>query len=137
MSPREHALRDAANAVLACVPPELDAPEPYRFVPLRTAPDVLEEGWAMRHCVWSYVEAAKAGRVMLWSIRANGRRVATLAVWLAPFVSGRVAAALARFDEQPGRRVVAGSIEGLAWGLLFAVTLVYLRGQTAFIYFQF
>ncbi|MBL8956022.1 MAG: MBOAT family protein [Myxococcaceae bacterium] len=61
----------------------------------------------------------------------------TLAVWSAPWVSGRLESGWSRLQTRPRRLAFAAGLEGLAWGLLFAVSLVYLRGQTAFIYFQF
>jgi D-alanyl-lipoteichoic acid acyltransferase DltB (MBOAT superfamily) len=58
--------------------------------------------------------------------------VATLAVWAAPAVGG----GLARFAASlPPAVALVG--RGVAWGLLIAVSLVYLRGQTSFVYFQF
>lgn len=63
--------------------------------------------------------------------------VVTGCVWLAPWVTTRAAARWTRLREATGSGVFADGLEGLAWGLLLSVALVYLRGQTAFIYFQF
>lgn len=77
---REQALRESANVTLPCQPPELEFPGPYRLIPLRTAAALLEEGWTMRHCAWSYVDDAQAGLVMAWSVQFADRHVATLGI---------------------------------------------------------
>jgi D-alanyl-lipoteichoic acid acyltransferase DltB (MBOAT superfamily) len=62
----------------------------------------------------------------------------TLAVWLAP-LAGRWAVAVAgRAQEKRGAvGLVFGLAQGGLVGAMVALALVYLRGQNAFIYFQF
>jgi alginate O-acetyltransferase complex protein AlgI len=63
----------------------------------------------------------------------------TLATWLAPIAGDgwRKWAAIGAGQEKPLRATSFAIGEGLALGLMSALILVYLRGQTAFIYFQF
>jgi len=62
----------------------------------------------------------------------------TLAIWLAPWAAGW---ATAPAEAEGGKPSLAGVVYSIAQGGLVGVMLVlcliYLRGQTAFIYFQF
>lgn len=50
----------------------------FEFVPLRSCEDLYLEGAAMRHCVASYSREVMAGTARIFSVRQDGRRVATL-----------------------------------------------------------
>ena len=50
------------------------------FVALQTGKALQAEGAAMHHCVASYWENVAEGKSRVYSIRENGRRVATLEV---------------------------------------------------------
>lgn len=50
----------------------------YEFTPLRCADDVVAEAVAMKNCLRSYGYDLAHNRSRLWSVRMNGRRVATL-----------------------------------------------------------
>jgi hypothetical protein len=52
----------------------------YRFVQLATAEALREEGDAMHHCVRSYWGDVAAGACLIFSVRRDGKRVATLEV---------------------------------------------------------
>jgi hypothetical protein len=52
----------------------------YEFVPLRSADDIAEEAAAMQNCLRTYGPDLAHNRSRLWSVRMNGRRVATLRV---------------------------------------------------------
>ncbi len=54
--------------------------EGLEFVPLVTRNDLEAEGTAMSNCVGSYHEQVVYGQVMLFSVRRNGERVATVEV---------------------------------------------------------
>jgi PcfJ-like protein len=51
----------------------------YELVPIDNTKDLYLEGKAMHHCVASYSEAALTGALCIYSIRQNGKRVATVA----------------------------------------------------------
>ena len=50
----------------------------YQFVPLRCADDIVAEAAAMKNCLNTYGYNLAHNRSRLWSVRMNGRRVATL-----------------------------------------------------------
>ncbi len=50
------------------------------FVRLRTPGDLREEGQAMNHCVGTYVSNVAKGCSLIYSLRDNGSRVATLEI---------------------------------------------------------
>lgn len=60
-------------------------------------------------------------------------------VWSAPWLSARADALSKRLRGNDGERPAFAwwAVEGLSIGVLSAITLIYLHGQTAFIYFQF
>jgi alginate O-acetyltransferase complex protein AlgI len=59
------------------------------------------------------------------------------AVWCAPWLWKLGQRGLADTDTDASRRSPAAAFRGLAAGIMLALCLVYLRGKTAFIYFQF
>lgn len=60
-------------------------------------------------------------------------------VWSAPWLSARADAWMKKLrgDESVKPAYASWAVEGLSLGILSAITLIYLHGQTAFIYFQF
>lgn len=50
----------------------------YEFVPLRSAEEIVEEANAMDNCLKTYGYNLAHNRSRLWSVRKDGRRVATL-----------------------------------------------------------
>jgi hypothetical protein len=50
----------------------------YRFLPLRTAAELEEEGQAMEHCVADYADHVAAGTRLIFSIRRGKKRMATM-----------------------------------------------------------
>jgi len=52
----------------------------YEFTPLRCAGDVVAEAIAMKNCLRTYGYNLAHNQSRLWSVRMNGRRVATLRV---------------------------------------------------------
>jgi hypothetical protein len=52
----------------------------FRFLPLRSAEELREEGERMDHCVATYAAKAAAGACMIYSIRRGGKRVATMEI---------------------------------------------------------
>jgi hypothetical protein len=50
----------------------------YEFVPLRCADEIVAEAVAMKNCLKTYGANLAHNRSRLWSVRMNGRRVATL-----------------------------------------------------------
>lgn len=60
----------------------------FSFTALQSGESLFAEGAAMRHCVASYIRSVVTGTSRIYSIRQNGRRVATLE--LAPIDSKKV-----------------------------------------------
>ena len=52
----------------------------YEFVPLRSFGELIEEGRAMRNCVQTYGFGLAHHHLRLWSVRKDGRRVATVSL---------------------------------------------------------
>ena len=52
----------------------------YRFLPLRSADDLNEEGMRMRNCVAAYREKVAVGACLIYSIRIGEKRVATMEI---------------------------------------------------------
>lgn len=52
----------------------------FAIVPLCTANELQEEGWAMNHCVASYASEVEQGHCLIFGIRQDGQRVATVEV---------------------------------------------------------
>lgn len=50
----------------------------FEIVPLRSGADLIEEGTLMRHCVPSYMRDIMAAKSCIYSMRKDGKRVATL-----------------------------------------------------------
>lgn len=71
--------RNIREARLAHVNPET-AVKGITFVRLRTLRDLEEEGVAMNHCVASYGQTLARGCSVLYSLREEGNRVATLQI---------------------------------------------------------
>jgi hypothetical protein len=60
-------------------------------------------------------------------------------VWLAPFAIKQMESVRNRWTDAASSRssFALWAADGMTLGVLLAITLVYLHGQTAFIYFQF
>jgi hypothetical protein len=56
----------------------------YRFLPLRSAAELQEEGERMKHCVATYAGRVAAGTCLIYSVRRGGKRVATMEIAPAP-----------------------------------------------------
>lgn len=54
----------------------------WEIVELTTAKALSEEGLAMRHCVATYASSCVAGHEAIFSMRCNGKRIATISVEL-------------------------------------------------------
>lgn len=81
---------------------------------------------------WEYPQRVLAGTYYLHAA------VLTLAVWLAPVATRMIAArAGAQEAEQRQGGAVFWLAQGCVLGVMMVLCLIYLRGQTAFIYFQF
>jgi len=52
----------------------------YEFVPLRSFEDLTEEARTMRNCVRTYGHNVKHNLSRLWSVRKDGKRIATLEI---------------------------------------------------------
>lgn len=52
----------------------------YRFIPLLTPEDLREEGDRMSNCVATYIAKVATGACLLYSIRLDGRRLATMEI---------------------------------------------------------
>jgi hypothetical protein len=52
----------------------------YRFMPLLTPGELIEEGGKMNNCVATYAAKAAEGACLIYSIRRGGRRVATMEI---------------------------------------------------------
>jgi hypothetical protein len=52
----------------------------YEFVPLLSAEDIHEESHVMKNCVRTYADDIATDRQRLWSMRREGKRVATISV---------------------------------------------------------
>jgi hypothetical protein len=50
----------------------------FEFIAIATARDLITEAAGMRNCLRSYAAELRSGRSRFWSVRRNGRRVATL-----------------------------------------------------------
>ncbi|MEL6872304.1 MAG: PcfJ domain-containing protein, partial [Pseudomonadota bacterium] len=61
----------------------------YRFVPLRSRQELLEEADVMDSCVGDYAHALAVGRCRLFSVRRGSQRVATLEVQPHDFHPGK------------------------------------------------
>jgi hypothetical protein len=85
----------------------------FRFVPLRSAEELREEGDRMDHCVATYAAKAAAGACMIYSIRRGGKRVATMEI-----VPGRGAPVIAQLfgpgNIDPGEAVKRAAAGWLA-----------------------
>ncbi len=55
-------------------------PGGLRMVPLRTGPQLYEEGHVMNHCVGDYAEQLAAGECLIFSVRDGPDRIATLEI---------------------------------------------------------
>ncbi|MEM1307474.1 MAG: hypothetical protein AAGG99_08110, partial [Pseudomonadota bacterium] len=62
----------------------------YRFVPLRTARDFIAESRSMKNCLDRYGGPLETGRIVLISVRRDGRPVANLELSLQPGDSAQV-----------------------------------------------
>ena len=52
----------------------------YEFVPITSPPDLFFEGRVMHNCIASYVEQIVSRDLYIYSVREDGKPVATLAV---------------------------------------------------------
>ena len=52
----------------------------YEILPIDNSAALYREGAAMHHCVGTYADAVKYGGVYIYSVRCDGKRVATLAL---------------------------------------------------------
>ncbi|MBI1256542.1 MAG: hypothetical protein GC204_03640 [Chloroflexi bacterium] len=59
-------------------PPDAVAAEGFDFILLNTSASLIEEGVAQDHCVGGYGDFIRAGRTLIYSMRQDGQRVATL-----------------------------------------------------------
>src|SRR5262249_7781720 len=50
----------------------------YDIVPIGNSADLYREGHAMHHCVGTYAGRAQDGSIYVYSVRRDGKRVATL-----------------------------------------------------------
>jgi hypothetical protein len=81
---------------------------------------------------WAYSYRALSGTFYLHTA------VLTLAVWLAPLAARAAVRAAGARDGQPATGgLVYWLAQGGLVGLMLTLCLIYLRGQNAFIYFQF
>jgi hypothetical protein len=53
---------------------------PFEILPLTTATDLFHEGAAMHHCVTSYAGRVRSGEVYVYSVRRDGKRLATVSL---------------------------------------------------------
>jgi hypothetical protein len=68
--------------------PDIAFPEPwfsakhggYDIVPIGKSADLYREGHAMHHCVGTYADRVQDGSIYVYSIRRDGKRLATLAL---------------------------------------------------------
>ena len=69
--------------------PDLALPPPWypaakvgdlEIVPIENSGDLYREGALMHHCVGTYADDVRAGRLYVYSVRRDGQRVATLAL---------------------------------------------------------
>jgi PcfJ-like protein len=56
----------------------------YDILPIVNSADLYREGVAMHHCVGTYADDVRAGRLYVYSVRRDNERVATLALALGP-----------------------------------------------------
>jgi hypothetical protein len=82
---------------------------------------------------WEYSFRALPGTFYLQTV------LLVVAVWLAPLVTRWCAVLVpsASIELPRPRLVTAAVLQGAAVGVMLALCLVYMRGQNAFIYFQF
>ena len=52
----------------------------FDIVPLTTSADLYREGHAMHHCVATYVEQVRQGTSYIFSVRRDGKRIATISL---------------------------------------------------------
>lgn len=52
----------------------------YAFVPLASTAAILDEARAMDNCVACFGDAVAKGRTRLWSMRRDGKRIATIEI---------------------------------------------------------
>jgi len=107
-SRRHHAELRAAAGVLdgsAWLSPLAEFTTKDRMVlPILTLDELELEAKAMRHCVETYAESCRMGRVQVWSIRDHGRqRLTTLATMFNRDVSGRLEVLITQHQSQSNR----------------------------------
>jgi hypothetical protein len=88
----------------------------YRFIPLRSAAELREEGDRMNNCVATYAGKAASGACMIYSVRRGGRRLATLEI--VPVASrqrdARIAQLLGPGNSEPREGVLRAAETWLA-----------------------
>lgn len=89
------------------------------------------EMWCRAAQPWKYLHRALSGTFYAQTA------LLTLLVWSAPRACAVWSQIVVGAATQPTRRYAFAAIEGLALGSLLALAMAYLRGQSAFIYFQF
>ena len=52
----------------------------FDIVPLTTSADLYREGHAMHHCVATYVDQVRQGTSYVFSVRSDGKRIATISL---------------------------------------------------------
>ena len=52
----------------------------FDIVPLTTSADLYREGHAMHHCVATYVDQVRQGTSYIFSVRSEGKRIATISL---------------------------------------------------------
>ena len=52
----------------------------FDIVPLTTSADLYREGHAMHHCVATYVDQVRQGNCYIFSVRRDGKRIATVSL---------------------------------------------------------
>jgi hypothetical protein len=80
----------------------------YRFIPLLTPDQLVEEGQKMRNCVATYAQKAAIGACLIYSIRKHGRRIATLEV--VPGATGPFIRQLYAAGNEPAGEEVRGAV---------------------------
>lgn len=57
-----------------------DGVDGFEFIHLQSFAELVEEGQAMQHCVGTYGDEFATGQHQFWSVRRDGKRVATVAL---------------------------------------------------------
>jgi PcfJ-like protein len=78
--PTQPEARQLAFSFLSPIPGPVELSRDGEILPIVNSAELYREGAAMRHCVGRYANEIKHGKIYVYSVRRDGKRLATLAL---------------------------------------------------------